>query len=470
MTSSASITKRLTLAVLLLEFVAALVLIATVFNHERHVQFTVFMTNLRASASALFGALQEADSNDANIALDTRGLSLPPRAIYSVSDSIEGVLGTQGQVPLITAAPGTFTESKVGGRAYLFYVLTGERAIDPGKPFAVIHHVRIVFGLPIGRVWHEIIEAVRFFAIATIVLLGITAWLLTWLIRRFLLPIWQLAVEADNINTDNWVFNAPASSKRFVELRPLASAIETSVLRLQHSFEKQRRFTSDAAHELKTDLAIVKSSLQLLQMKRRTVEEYEHGLSLGLNDIGRLEATVQKMLTLARLEQTPKNDAQTCDLTEAVYEAISQSQPFAEIKQVPVMHDLQVRDAIVPVGKEDAILLCSNVLVNALQHSPLHGRVDVTMALNAGSISLQVRDQGEGIKQEDQPFLFDAFYRGDESRSRKTGGTGLGLSICKAICDRSGGSISIANHPGGGAIVEITLPAVRKDHAEGRST
>jgi signal transduction histidine kinase len=72
---------------------------------------------------------------------------------------------------------------------------------------------------------------------------------------------------------------------------------------------------------------------------------------------------------------------------------------------------------------------------------------------------LTVRDHGEGINEEERRLLFLPFYRGDQSRSRKSGGTGLGLSICKAICDRVAGSIDIANHPEGGALVRIILPA-----------
>jgi signal transduction histidine kinase len=71
-----------------------------------------------------------------------------------------------------------------------------------------------------------------------------------------------------------------------------------------------------------------------------------------------------------------------------------------------------------------------------------------------------------GITQEDRPFLFDAFYRGDASRSRKSGGTGLGLSICKAICNRAGGIITITNHPEGGAVVEIRLPIFSSNPAK----
>ncbi len=466
MTRDASITRRLIFVVLLLEFLVAVVLIAVVTNHERVVRFETFEANLRATANGLLGAVQEADAKDGSVVLDLRGLSLPSRAIYSVIDENGRVLGSQGNPPTLHAAAGASTKAWTNGHPYRFYVLAGERVIDPGTSHVVDHRITVVYGLPEGRTWHAVFDATRYFAIATVVFLGITSILLSWMIRRLLSPIHDLADEAARIDTENWSFNAPAGSKRFVELRPLALAIEKTITRLQRSFEQQRRFTNDAAHELKTDLAIIKSSIQLLAMKRRTVEEYEEGLSLSLDDIGRLESTVLKMLTLSRLQQGPRGVDQTCNLAEAMLEAMAQSQPFAELKQVRLEHAGLTDPLVVSISKEDGILLCSNVLVNAIQHSSPMGQVDVTARRDGGSIHLFIRDRGAGINEEDRPFLFDAFYRGDTSRSRKSGGTGLGLSICRAICERAAGSISIANHRDGGAIVEIRLPVLSADIAK----
>ncbi|HEX2918728.1 MAG TPA: HAMP domain-containing sensor histidine kinase, partial [Edaphobacter sp.] len=239
--------------------------------------------------------------------------------------------------------------------------------------------------------------------------------------------------------------------------------------RLQRAFEQQKRFTSDAAHELKTDLAIVKSSLQLIAMKRRTVEEYERGLALGLDDVTRLEHTVQKMLTLSRLEQCQELAGQTCRIDVVLQDVVQQSRPLAELKQIWV--DSTLGAATVPVDSRDAVLLCSNVLLNALQHSPEGATVDVIVTSSAGKTSLTVRDRGEGIREDERESLFLPFYRGDASRSRKSGGTGLGLSICKAICERAGGTIEIANHPAGGAVVRITLPGIEgQKHANASSS
>lgn len=465
MTAKASITRRLILSILLLELLTALVLIATVTNHERRVRFETFDANLRATSNALLGAVQEANSKDGSVRLDLTGTSLPSRAIYRVTVDNGQVLGASGALPPISIVPGSVTKAWVHDHPFRFYVLQGERVIDPGSPQAVDHQVTVVYGVPEGRIWHLIFEETRFFAVATVALLGITAILMSWLIRRLLLPIRELAREAEEVDAEHWAFHAPDSSKRFVELSPLASAIEKTLAGLRRSFEQQRRFTSDAAHELKTDLAIVKSSVQLLTMRRRTVEEYERGLILGLEDIDRLESTVQKMLTLARLEQGPKGERQTCDFAEIIEDTLVQSQPYADIKQIEMTAEILRTGIQVLLNREDALLLCSNVLLNALQHSSPNGQVKVSMASDGETAILRIRDHGEGISEEDRPFLFDAFYRADASRSRKSGGTGLGLSICKAICDRAGGRIAITNHPDGGAEAEIRLPIFLSDRA-----
>ena len=288
---------------------------------------------------------------------------------------------------------------------------------------------------------------------------------MVWLVRRCLSPLHELALQAERITPKTWQFDSPASAMEILELRPLVQALKAALARLQRSFEQQKRFTSDAAHELKTDVAIVKSSLQLLSMRKRTVEEYNRGLALGLDDFTRLEMTVQKMLTLARLEQSNEVydreiSRPTCSLPEAIEEAVHQSRSFADLKEVAI--ELQIGSpAQVPIDRRDAILLCSNVLLNALQHSPPRSNVHIEMNVTEGRAKLTVCDEGEGLRNEDQPYVFDPFYRGDVSRSRKSGGTGLGLSICKSICERAGGSIEISNGTTVGALVTIMLPEER---------
>ena len=467
MTGSISITRRLIVTVLVLELLSAVALIVAITVHERHVQLKAFDASLVATAESLMGAVQDKEDESDNVMLDMRGVQVAKNAAFRVEDERGRVLGSAGDPPRfekpLSAAP-AFHDVDVNGRAYRFLVMQALRIVDPGEANGGVRHsVTIIYGTPVRHVWHEVLEAIRFFAIATVILLGLTATIMAWLVRKGLSPVHELAREAERISSSGWNFEAPIGAKNTVELQPLAAALETALARLRRSFERQRRFTNDAAHELKTDVAIIKSSLQLLSMRKRSVEEYSRGLALSLDDFARLESTVQRMLTLARLEQPPDSDGskavpRSCSLRDVIEEAIQQSKPLAELKGIEVSLELSA-DARVPIDSRDALQLCSNILLNALQHSPGGTAVRITVDVREETIRLKVQDQGEGISEADRDYIFEPFYRGDPSRSRKSGGAGLGLSICKAICERVGGSIEIANNAGGGAFVTVTLPA-----------
>ncbi len=467
MTRSISITRRLIVTVLVLELLSAIALIGAVTLHERHVQLKAFDASLAATAEMLMGAVQDAEDETDNVMLDLQEIQIVKDAAFRVEDERGRLLGFQGNPPpLDTSLAGSlaFRNIDVNGRAYRFLVLRRLRIVDVGKPDGGVRHsVTVVYGMPAGHVWHEVLEAIRFYAIATALLLGITAALMVWLVRKGLVPVYELARRAEQIGSGDWRFDAPASAKATVELRPLALALEAALTRLQRSFEQQRRFTNDAAHELKTDVAIVKSSLQLLSMRKRTVEEYSRGLTTSLDDFTRLESTVQTMLTLARLEQRMESDSlgaafQSCSLRDAIEDSVSQIKAFAELKVIDVQIE-SATEARVPIDNRDALLLCSNILLNAVQHSSDGSTVRIAMTVSEESIRFTVKDQGEGISDQDHAHIFDPFYRGDPSRSRGSGGTGLGLSICKAICENVGGTIEIANNTSGGALVTVTLPA-----------
>jgi signal transduction histidine kinase len=466
MKGSISITRRLIVIVLVLELFSAVALIAAITVHERHVQLKAFDASLVATAESLMGAVQDTEDEGDNVMLDMRGVHVAKNAAFRVEDERGRVLGSSGDPPHLEMPPSAvpaFHDVDVSGRAYRFLVMQALRIVDPGEPNGGVRHkITIVYGTPVSHVWHEVREAIQFFAVATVILLGLTAAVTAWLVRKGLSPVHELAREAERISSSGWNFKASVSAKNTEELRPLAEALEVALARLRRSFEQQRRFTNDAAHELKTDVAIVKSSLQLLSMRKRTVEEYTRGLALSLDDFTRLESTVQRMLTLARLEQPTDGDslkaAQSCSLRDVIEDAVHQSKPLAELKRIEVGFDFN-DDARVPIDSRDVLLLCSNILLNALQHSPEGTAVRIAMAVREKSVRLTVQDQGEGISEADRAYVFEPFYRGDPSRSRKSGGAGLGLSICKAICERVGGFIEIANNAGEGAMVTVTLPA-----------
>jgi signal transduction histidine kinase len=266
-----------------------------------------------------------------------------------------------------------------------------------------------------------------------------------WSIRRGLYPLQELAAQAGTISVRNWNFRPSAGARLASELSPLAQAIETVLVRLRESFRQQRDFTNDAAHELKTSVAIVKSTLQSLLQRPRTQREYEIGLRGMLEDCARLEDLLERMLRLARIEQLSDQALQpklaTTELTSTCEAAMARIRSLADERDVAL--EFEGPGAIQMLADpEDLELIWLNLLENAVQYSPPGSKVKIRVQANSDSVAqISVIDSGPGIPASELPHVFERFHRGDPSRSRSTGGFGLGLAICKALVDAYGGKI-----------------------------
>ncbi|MDR3726736.1 MAG: ATP-binding protein [Terracidiphilus sp.] len=470
-----SIAFRLIVAVLAVELASAILVVGLSFGFERHVHFHSFDVLLHGHVDSILGAVQDADDPEKNVMLVQADLHLPHDDIYEVFDSNGRLLGRSSNwqgVPPNTPAPSQspYMELTVNGRPYRVLRFQGSRIIDVAEPGGgKLRQFTILYGAPTNHVWRAIRGAVEFYAVGSLLLLLITGPLIAWLLHRGLLPLRQLAALASHVSVDSWQFSPPASAHLTPELAPLTLAIENVLQRLEQSFTQQRTFVSDAAHELKTAVAVIKSSLQLLNMKRRTAAEYEAGLERCLADSHRLEEIVAKMLTLAREENAGPDSGPlpASDLTECLDSALAQLETFAALRGVKIEVAIAFSGvSLVPLVPEDCSLLISNLILNALQHSPAETLVEIRLAQRGGNAELRIQDHGDGIDPAALPHVFDRFYRGDPARSRNTGGTGLGLAICKAITERAGGSIDIASQPnpdlpGRGTTVTVRLPLVR---------
>jgi len=169
---------------------------------------------------------------------------------------------------------------------------------------------------------------------------------------------------------------------------------------------------------------------------------------------------VHEMLTYAGTQhavgQGPDSTSETSDLASYARSALLRFASIAQLRQVyPVL--AAPENIFVALDSKECTLLCSNLLLNAIQHSPPGSEVKVDLRTEAGSVILSIEDHGEGIEPDVLPHVFEPFFRGDESRARKTGGTGLGLAICKAICDKAGGAIEITSSIGQGTRVVVRL-------------
>ena len=489
-----SIAFRLIVAVLAVEFLSSILVVFLSFGYERHIHFRAFDVMLRGRADSVLGAVQDADDPGDNVMLDRADLHVPPEDLYEVYEQDGRLLGRssnwQGAGPGVPEHTwGDFSQLMLNGHHYRILRMQGSRTVDPGVHGGKVHPVTVVYGVPTRHVWHVIRSAVEFYAAGSILLLIVTGPLIAWLLHRGLLPLRQLAVLAAGVSVDAWQFFPPASAHTTPELAPLTNAIESVLQRLERSFLQQRAFVSDAAHELKTAVAVIKSSLQLLSMKRRSAQEYQAGLERCLADSLRLETIVADMLTLARAESPAPTIGPPpfADLAACILQAVVQLETVATLRDVrvqvkgtgfsPYKNPSEFPGALapegipaapqVPIAPEDCTLLVANLLLNALQHSPTESTVEINLTLtteaNAQIAILVIQDHGDGIPPEAQPHVFDRFYRGDPSRTRTTGGTGLGLAIAHAIIQKAGGSIGITSQPdpalpNQGTTVTLRLP------------
>jgi signal transduction histidine kinase len=464
-----SIARRLITTVLLVELISAVCVTGMAWVYERHSHFRSFDIMLRGRADSVLGSVQDADDPADNVILDKKDLVVPGEDIYEVWDEKGTLLGRSPN--WAGTSQGSFAVNRdghrnlnVSGTPYRFLLLHGLRVVDPlDKGGGVPHHVTIIYGSPTRHVWHAVIEAVQFYAIASLVLLVATGFIMAWLLNRSLAPLRSLAAEAAGVSVNAWSFSPSEEARATKELAPLVNALEATLQRLEHSFFQQRRFISDAAHELKTGVALVKSSLQLLGMKQRSTEEYQAGLERCETDCIRMEEIVAKMLTLARVESADAKHslpASSTDISEALRQAAEKFNSMAELRGVTVALLLPESHDVALTADECALLL-SNLLLNALQHSSRGTKITASIEQAHNTVEIRIADQGDGIPPEALPYVFERFYRGDPSRNRNTGGTGLGLSICKAIVDAAGGEITISSTAGEGTTVSVRLPATK---------
>jgi heavy metal sensor kinase len=325
----------------------------------------------------------------------------------------------------------------------------------------------IVYAAPLDRLREQVRAAAIFIALASLLLLGVTVLLALWGIRRGLLPLQNLAQQAALISTQNWQLRLPEPAQDVTELRPLTQSMTDMLGRLQRAFVEQREFMGNAAHELKTPVAVLKSTLQSLLHRPRSSEEYRAGLERSLEDLDRLEQLLQWMLRLARAEQWAhgalRRDLEVIDINVTCEEAVERIRNLAQARHTSIQLST---NGPVPLraDPEDLQLVWMNLLENAVRYGPEGTSVEVNVARKDGGKALvSFQDHGAGIAPADLPHVFERFYRGDPSRTRATGGFGLGLAIAKALVEAYGGSITAESAPGAGTRMTVELPVASEN-------
>ena len=237
------------------------------------------------------------------------------------------------------------------------------------------------------------------------------------------------------------------------------STFDAMLARIEEAFERQRRFTGDAAHELRTPLSLMRSQVDLALARPRTVGEYEEALAELDQDLARMTGLVATLLSLARSDSgiltLDRSDIDLADTIELICEQYADPAEAAGISLTAWTEPTAIN------ADEDLLIqVLVNLLDNALAATPEGGSIVVKCHPETdGGTHLQVADDGSGIALEHLGRIFDRFYRVDTGRARGQGGTGLGLSICQAIVKAHGGAITVASSVGSGTTFDVRLPA-----------
>jgi signal transduction histidine kinase len=464
-----SLTKRLIAAVVVSQLLLAAALVVVASFYCFHQLQSAFDVNLEGRALSVAALIHYPDDSGAGLLFDAA--KIPPahheihKDIYLVKSDRGGFIRHAGEQDphLFDAMPakGRYWDFDQQGEPYRAIILRDVSILDKERNAPHPPTLTVVYAAPTMDISQRIGDLAEWIALASILLVAPSLILTIGSIRRTLVPLNNLADEAQSISVENWQFRPSEEAKAARELQPLIDAIDTVLAGLQRSFKRQREFLGDAAHELKTSFTILKSSWQSLLNQPRTAEEYRLGLTEMSEDGERLEQLLNRMLLLARAEQSAADgihrDLDVIDLVATCEMSIARIRKVADEREVEI--ELVASDQIsMRADPADLELLWLNFLENSVQASSAGSKVNVVVTQEGSRATVLVSDQGSGIPKSDLPHIFERFRRGDPSRSRTTGGFGLGLAIANSIVEAYKGTIQADSTLGEGTKIWVCLP------------
>lgn len=272
-------------------------------------------------------------------------------------------------------------------------------------------------------------------------------------IRRGLQPLDRLAAAIATRSSDNL---APLPNGRVpTEARPLVAALNRLFFRVATTIENERRFTADAAHELRTPLAALKLQAQVALMST-DLQARDHALKQITAGVDRATHLVEQLLRLARLDPLSSLPApSTIDMCAVVNDSVATVRAANPSLQQRLLVDLP--SGALPVTADAGLLAIAlrNLLDNAIRYTPANSTIQVGILADSRKVALTVRDDGPGVPAAEQARLGERFFR---SRDTEAEGTGLGLAIVARIAELHGARFAAGNHPGGGFAVTLEFP------------
>lgn len=270
---------------------------------------------------------------------------------------------------------------------------------------------------------------------------------------RALKPLRSFAAQVENVQPNN-LADAQISEDVLPEFKQFSKSFNSMIKRLDEGFSAQRQFTGNAAHELRTPLALTQAQIELFAAEHPDVQpETAEFLKLLQEQTERMSQMTKTLLEMSELRSVPCNDR--IELAPMIEEIITDLEPIAEEKGIALNYDGNGT----MIGSDTLIYrLIFNLTENAIRYNRANAQVHISVCDDGDKISIRVRDNGHGIPEQYRESIFQPFFRIDKSRSRAHGGVGLGLSLVWEIVLLNKGAIKIEESSDKGTVMLVTLP------------
>ena len=392
--------------------------------------------------------------NDPTLSLRERGLTL------RILDPAGQVLQAFGPYRALPVEPSCLAAAQAGQSG--FATLNGPSEGDPVRVYTepVVESGRLVGVVQVAQSLEGVGETLERLLSALLLggpLLVLVAALGGYLLAaRALAPIDHITRTARRISAQDLSarLNLPATKD---EVGRLATTFDEMLARLDDSFRRERRFTADASHELRSPVTAILGQAEFALSRARTPTDYQAILTRIRQEAERMQRLIGRMLTLARVEtgRHPLHIAPT-DIPRLLNTLVDTLQPQAAAKGLTL--NVTTPAALTIATDADSLTqILLNLLENAIHYTD-QGHVDLVATPSADSLQIRVSDTGQGIPPEHLPHLFQPFYRVDPSRSQSRGNVGLGLTLTYELAQLLGGQIEVTSQPQVGTTFTLVLP------------
>lgn len=283
-----------------------------------------------------------------------------------------------------------------------------------------------------------------------------------WLSGRALAPVREIIKTSQGIGVHNLAGRLaipPAND----ELRRLSETLNEMLGRIETSVKRVTQFTADASHDLRTPIALIRTSAEVALRRPRSEQEYREALSQILVCSEEATHLIENLLALARADAgAAELHMKDIDLVPHCKKIAEDASILTAAKGIHFTQQLTAGPVRVSADPDEIERLLLIVLENAAKYTPPGGRIEMSLSNGSSKARIEIHDSGIGISEKDLPHIFERFYRADQARSREPGGSGLGLAIARWIVEMHGGSIEARSVVRGGSTFRIFLPVAHE--------